>query len=124
MQVKPLSANKMFYRNKNKTTDYRHYQDEFRDCVILEENTDSPVWPFEENVTFDIEVGLSSKLADLDNVLKPIFDTYQSIYEGFNDKTVYEIRATKLLVARGDEYVSVEVRPIASEVGEERQEEG
>ena len=113
----------MFYRNKNKTTEYRDYQEEFRTCVILEENNDTPVWPFDGNVTFNIEVGLSSKLADLDNVLKPIFDTYQSIYEEFNDKTVYKIRATKVLVPRGDEYVHVEVRSVAEEAGEELQEE-
>ena len=101
----------MFYRNKNKTTEYRHYQDEFRDCVILEDGTDTPVWPFGvDPVAFDIEVGLSSKLADLDNVLKPVFDTYQSIYEEFNDKTVYEITAIKRLVSKGDEYIQVAVR--------------
>ena len=81
---------------------------------MLEEQTDKPVWPFgTEPVQFDIDVGLSSKLADLDNVLKPLFDTYQTIYEEFNDKTVYKIKATKALVPRGDEYVAVTVRPYA-----------
>ena len=98
----------MFYRNKNKTVEYRNYQDEVRDYAFL----DNPVWPFgTEPVEFTIEVGLSSKLADLDNVLKPLFDTYQSIYEEFDDKTVYKITATKELVIRGDEYLAVIIQP-------------
>ena len=113
----------MFRRNKSKTAEYISYQEEFNHCVILEEKTDKPVWPFStEPVRFDIEVGLSSKLADLDNVLKPLFDTYQTIYEEFNDKTVYEIRATKTLVPRGDEYVSVEVRPTTTSPNKEQEE--
>ena len=115
----------MFRRNKSKTSEYIAYQEEFNHCVILESGTDKPVWPFgTEQVRFDIEAGLSSKLADLDNVLKPLFDTYQSIYEEFNDKTVYEIHATKVLVARGDEYVSVEVRQVTEEAGKEQAKEG
>ena len=99
----------MFYRNKNKTTDYRNYQNEIRDELIL----DQAAWPFGvDNVEFQIHVGLSSKLADLDNVLKPLFDTYQSIYDEFNDKSVYKITATKELVAKGEEFLDVTVRKI------------
>ena len=92
--------------------------------MALETDSQTPSWPYgNQEVRFDIEAGLSSKLADLDNVLKPLFDTYQTIYEEFNDKTVYEIRATKVLVPRGDEYISVEVRSLAEEVSEEPEEE-
>ena len=105
----------MFYRNKKKTKQYVEYQEELLSCVVLEEG-DKHCWPFgTEPVEFHIEVGLSSKLADLDNVLKPLFDTYQTIYEEFNDKTVYKITASKELVGRGDEYLHIEVRPYSKE---------
>ena len=104
LDVKPLSANKMFYRNKNKTVEYREYQEE-----ILEELR-GVEWDFGlAPVTFIIKVGLSSKVADLDNVLKPLFDTFQSIFEDFNDKMVFRIEAEKELVEKGKEYINVRV---------------
>lgn len=104
LNVKPLSANKMFYRNKNKTVEYRAYQEEVRDEMMGVE------WPFADApVTFIIKVGLSSKVADLDNVLKPLFDTWQTIYDDFNDRMVYRIEAEKELVDKGKEYLHVRV---------------
>lgn len=98
----------MYYRNKNKTAEYRAFQEEIRDELIADQGS----WPFaDQPVEFVIHVGLSSKLADLDNVLKPLFDTYQSIYEEFNDRTVYKITASKELVERGREYLAVTVQP-------------
>ena len=86
LQVKPLSANKMYYRGKNKTREYLDYQNEIRDELIGVE------WPFKDHpVSFHVNVGLSSPLADLDNVFKPFFDTLQAIYADFNDKKVYYI---------------------------------
>ena len=102
--MKPLSANKMFYRNKNKTVEYRSYQQE-----ILDE-MEGVSWPFGTSpVTFEIHVGLSSKVADLDNVLKPLFDTWQTIFDDFNDKMVYKIVATKELTEKGKEFLNVKV---------------
>ena len=94
----------MFYRNKNKTAEYRSYQEEVRDEMMGVE------WPYADTpVTFKIKVGLSSKAADLDNVIKPLLDTFQSIYEDFNDNKVYRIEAEKEIVDKGKEYLNVEV---------------
>lgn len=104
LNVKPLSANKMFYRNKNKTAEYRSFQEEVRDEMMGVE------WQHEDKpVKFIIKVGLSSKLADLDNTLKPLLDTFQSIYPDFNDKMVYRLEAEKELVEKGKEYLHVQV---------------
>ena len=47
-------------------------------------------WPFSSNpVSFEITAGFSNKSSDLDNVIKPLFDTYQGIFEEFNDNKVY-----------------------------------
>ena len=92
--------------NKSKTKAYLEYQNEIRDELM---GTD-PEWPFgSDPVMFTIVAGLSSKLADLDNVLKPIFDTYQSMYEEFNDRTVYKHIATKVIVPKGEEFLEIVV---------------
>ena len=104
LNVKPLSANRMYYRNKNKTREYREYQQE-----ILDEMRGVD-WEYEDvPVSFYISVGVSSKAADLDNVIKPLLDTFQAIYEKFNDNKVFRIEAEKEIVEKGKEYVNVKV---------------
>lgn len=94
----------MFYRNKNKTAEYREYQNEIRDELL------GTTWVYNDSmVTFYIDVGLSNRGADLDNVIKPILDTFQSIYEEFNDNKVYRIEANKEIVEKGKEYLHVRV---------------
>ena len=70
-------------------------------------------WPFEDGqVAFSIEAGLSNRGADLDNVIKPLLDTYQGIFKGqFNDNKVYQIDLFKFIVKRGEEFIRVKVEP-------------
>lgn len=71
------------------------------------------VWPFSDNqVEFIVEAGLSNRGADLDNVLKPLLDTYQGIFEEFNDNKVYRIKVTKKIVKKGEEYISVHIKEL------------
>lgn len=119
--IKPLSANKMWNR-RGKTTfksaDYLEYQNNIRDELI---GTD---WPFGVGqVTFDITAGLSNRGADLDNVIKPILDTYQGVYEEFNDNKVYNIKLEKRIVKRGGEFLDIRVREYESDQAEETQQE-
>lgn len=95
----------MFYRNKNKTVEYRKYQDTIKECLKDQK------WSFSDRpLFFDIQVGLSSKLADLDNTIKPILDTYQFVYKEFNDKNVYKIHMEKNMVEKGKEYLYVTIQ--------------
>ena len=57
------------------------------------------------------KLGLSNKLSDLDNVIKPLLDTYQTVYPSFNDNTVNKITMTKDMVKKGQEYLDVTVYP-------------
>jgi len=67
-------------------------------------------WPFGINqVTFEVEGGFSNRGADLDNIIKPILDTYQGIFEDFNDNKVYKIKLTKRITPKGEEYIRVRV---------------
>jgi len=96
----------MTYRNKAiKQIKYVNYQNELRDELK------GVKWPFEpaQLLEFEIIAGVSNKAADLDNIVKPLLDTYQSIFEEFNDNKVYHITLDKQIVAKGNEYLFVKV---------------
>ena len=70
-------------------------------------------WPFDsELVSVDVVAGFSNRGADLDNVIKPILDTYQLIYDDFNDNKVYKINLEKEIVKKGEEFLDVTFRKI------------
>lgn len=67
-------------------------------------------WPFSnEEVIVLATAGLSNRGADIDNVIKPLLDTLQCIYEDFNDNKVYGIYLIKDIVPKGEEYLDVTV---------------
>ena len=107
LNVKPLSANSMYYnigRHKKRTRDYNDYQ-----LALLDELRDT-TWPFgSEQVAVFVEAGLSARQADLDNILKPLLDTLQGIFNEFNDNKCYYIEATKKIVPKGDEYIGLRI---------------
>ena len=101
----------MTYRNKSiKQKQYIDYQNELRDEILDME------WPFgDDQVTFFIVAGFSNRGADLDNVLKPLFDTYQGIFEEFNDNKVYHAELHKTIVPKGREFLYVRIRRVHDE---------
>lgn len=107
----------MYWRGKrNKTAEYVAYQNEIRDQLM------DVSWPFaSEFVCFEIEAAFSNRAADLDNIMKPILDTYQQTFEEFNDNKVYKINANKRIVGKGDEYLRVRVYQVDEQ--EERHED-
>lgn len=54
--------------------------------------------------------GLSNRGADIDNVIKPLLDTYQNVFEEFNDNKVYYLEMHKDIVKKGSEYLSVTMK--------------
>jgi Holliday junction resolvase RusA-like endonuclease len=101
-----------------KSADYLQYQNDIRDQLI---GTD---WPFGSGqVSFNIIAGLSNRGADLDNVIKPILDTYQGVYEDFNDNKVYNIKLEKRIVKRGGEFLDIRIREYESDQATETQQE-
>ena len=103
---KALSANKMFYRAKQMTKEYREWRE-----AIYEDIDDRTKWPFEELdcLDFSVKVGFSSKLADVDNAIKPLLDTFQYLF-AFNDRCVYKVTIEKEIVKKGQEYFDVTVK--------------
>jgi len=63
-----------------------------------------------DKMTFVLQVGLSSKNADIDNCIKAFVDILQKKYL-FNDSRVYRIEAQKEIVTKGAEYIDVEILP-------------
>jgi len=101
-----------------KSADYLQYQNDIRDQLI---GTD---WPFGSGqVSFNITAGVSNRGADLDNVIKPILDTYQGVYEEFNDNKVYNIELEKRIVKRGREYLDIRIREYEGDKTKETQQE-
>lgn len=107
--LKPLSANAMWgHRGKTtfKSAAYKAYQEEIRDTIMDDEFH----WPFEDKqVTFNVVAGLSNRGADLDNVIKPLLDTYQGMFDAFNDNKVYHLELHKTIVKKGEEFLEVEI---------------
>ena len=101
-----------------KSADYLQYQNDIRDQLI---GTD---WPFGSGqVSFNIIAGLSNRGADLDNVIKTILDTYQGVYDDFNDNKVYNIELEKRIVKRGGEFVDIRIREYEGDQTTETQQE-
>ena len=98
----------MYYnlgKHKRKTVDYLAYQNDIRDSLLHDP------WPFAKDpVAFHVEAGLSNKTADLDNTIKPLLDTFQVIFDDFNDNKVSYIELHKKTVNKGDEYLWIRVR--------------
>lgn len=56
--------------------------------------------------------GVSSKLADIDNGIKAFQDALCEKYN-FNDRDIYELRAEKKIVKKGEEYIKFEIKGCA-----------
>lgn len=94
-KVKPLSANQMHYSAKVDTTAYRNYRKELIRRLPDIEIPDGLL-------RIRILACVSSKLSDLDNVVKPFLDVLQKRYP-FNDRNVYRIVCEKRIVKKGEE---------------------
>ena len=104
IHIKPLSTNKLFKGRRFRTDEYDVYED-----LILEAITGWKPLLYDK-MTFILQVGLSSKNADLDNCIKAFVDILQKKYL-FNDSRVYRIEAQKEIVKKGAEYIDIEILP-------------
>ena len=101
VKVKPLSINKCFQGKRYKTIDYRVYCQE---VYYLLPNIKIP----KGKLKLNIEAGLSSKNADIDNIAKPFIDILQKKYE-FNDRNIYKLEMEKKDVKKGKEYIKFKI---------------
>ena len=107
LNVKPVSVNEAWQLKgfrKFKSKKYREYQE------VIFKQLENTSWPFKLDVELDVivRVGFSNKLSDLDNALKPLFDTLSGKYD-WNDNKIYSIKAKKLIVPKGKEFINVAI---------------
>jgi len=98
IDIKPLSTNDMYGGRKVKSYKYKNYERKL--LPLLPNDLEIP----KGKLQLFVAVGLSSKLADLDNVLKPFIDCLQMKY-AFNDKHIYMLTASKTDVKKGEEFI-------------------
>ena len=107
LEVKPVSVNEAWQLKgfrKFKSKKYKDYQE------IVNKQLEETEWPFPMDSLLDVIVivGFSNKLSDLDNALKPLFDTLSSKY-GWNDNKIYSIKSYKEIVEKGKEFIDVTI---------------
>ena len=104
IKIKPLSVNKA-HRAVNgrviKSKDYREYEEEL-------------LWRLQPLVVpsgklyVEYIFGVSNKLSDWDNLIKPFQDVLQKKYE-FNDRDIYKAIVAKEIVKKGEEYIEFKI---------------
>lgn len=101
IKIKALSVNEAYRGRRFKTEKYKAFEEEILYQLKGSEIPDGKLELF-------IEVGLSSKNADLDNCLKVFTDILQKKYS-FNDKRIYRIIAQKVDVPKKEEYIDFDI---------------
>lgn len=102
-----MTVNQAWQGRRYKTPKYKAWREQIN--WMLPATIDVPKGRLMLMVTF----GVSSKLSDLDNLLKPFIDGLQDKY-GFNDRKIYVGLCAKIDVPKGQEYIKWELRSMAA----------
>ena len=100
IKIKPLSVNKAWQGRRFKTKAYKSFESEM--LLKLKPVKISGV----DTVKFVF--GVSSRLSDIDNPLKLTLDCLCKKYD-FDDRDIYRLEVTKEIVAKGDEFIEIEI---------------
>ena len=101
IDIKPLTVNQCWQGRRYKTDKYKKYESDVLSILPKYDIPDGPL-------CLCLEVGLSNKLADVDNIAKPFIDILQKRY-GFNDSRIYMLVMVKQIVKKGSEYIDFEL---------------
>ena len=104
VKLKPLTVNQCWRGRRFKTAKYEAYE------VILLLLLPKKKIP-KGNLHLDIVFGVSSKLSDIDNPLKPFIDILQKKY-GFNDRDIFKLTVEKEFVNKGKEFIDFEIKEL------------
>ncbi len=101
VNIKPLSVNECWRGRRFKTDKYSIYE---RNVLMLLKPMKTPI----DKIYLKVKIGLSSKNADIDNVLKPFIDILQIKYS-FNDKNIFKITIEKEIVKKKAEFIDFQL---------------
>jgi Holliday junction resolvase RusA-like endonuclease len=104
INIKPLSVNQCWRGRRFKTNEYKRYE---RILLLSLKPLKLPKQPFK----IDYEFGFSSKLADIDNPVKPFQDILCKKYK-FDDRYIFEINIKKVIGKKGKEYIKFNIETI------------
>jgi len=107
LKIKPVSVNEAWQVRgfrKFKSAKYNAFQKE------VFSQLENVKWPYDLAAELEAiyRVGFSNRQSDLDNAIKPLQDTLSTLY-GWNDNKIYNIKAKKLIVPKGKEYINVTI---------------
>lgn len=105
IDIKPLSVNQCWQGRRFKTPKYKLYE---KSLLLLLDNKELNRKP---PYAIFIEFGFSSKLADIDNPLKPFLDILQKKYN-INDRDIYELLVKKTIVEKSKEFIKYEIEEV------------
>ena len=101
INIKALSVNSAWQGRRFKTPAYNSYQ---KEVLLKLPKIKIPKAPLNVYICF----GLSSKLNDIDNGLKPFIDCLVKKY-GFDDRDIYYLEVEKQIVEKGKEYIEFKI---------------
>lgn len=101
LKIKALSVNKVWAGRRFKTKDYKEYE---KAVLAILPKMKIP----DGGLKLKIEFGLSNKLADIDNGIKPFVDILQTKYK-FNDRWIMKMGVTKKIIKKGEEYIKFSI---------------
>ena len=104
VNIKPLTVNQCWRGRRFKTDKYEAYE-------LIVKNLLPNIELPKGHLHLDIVFGVSSKLADIDNPLKPFIDILQKKYL-FNDRDIFKLTVEKEFVNKGKEFIDFEIKEL------------
>jgi Holliday junction resolvase RusA-like endonuclease len=104
IDLKPLSLNHAYIGRRWSTPTLRLYKESIH---YLAPTLTVPTGKLKASYRF----GVSSKGADVDNLVKCLQDALANKYK-FNDRKIYKINIEKVDVKKGEEFIEFEILPL------------
>ena len=104
ISIKPLSINRAWRGHRFKTPEYKAYE---KELFYLLPKKRIP----KGKLSVDLQVGYSSKNADIDNFVKLFLDILQNKYS-FNDKMIYKLFVEKFDVKKTHEFIRFKIEKL------------
>lgn len=91
IHVDPLSANQMYIKGRTISQKYQVYK------ILVANQIKQSKYTYKRPIKVDIVVGLKNhKIRDVDNILKPLLDTLESLYYFEDDCLIYDLQIRKI----------------------------
>lgn len=102
INISALSVNKCWQGRRYKTKDYIQYE---KSMLFLLPKFDLSKY---NKIEVKIVFYFSNKMSDIDWPIKPTLDILQK-KRNFNDNKIYSLIVAKVIVAKGNEWIGIEV---------------